>query len=448
MNRTKKYRRKLTQIQFIVLGFLVIILLGATLLSLPVSSRAHEATPFMDSLFTAVSSTCVTGLAVVDTFSHWSYFGQIVILCMIQIGGLGFITIGVLFSLVLRRKIGLKTRGLLQESVNTIKIGGIIRLARKILFGTIIIEGAGAVLLAIRFSFDFGILKGIYFGVFHSVSAFCNAGFDLMGINEEFSSFSAYATDPFVNIIIMTLIVIGGIGFVVWDDISSNGLRFRKYSFHTKIVLCSTAFLIIGGAVLFYIVEYNNTMADMNVGERILASLFSSITPRTAGFNTVDTGALREASLLLTCVLMFIGGSPGSTAGGIKTTTIFVLFGNLFANIRGEKTGIFKRRFEEDAIKKASMVFTLNLILSVVACFIIMSVTTIDFDKIVFEVFSAIGTAGMSTGITRELNMTSRVILMILMFCGRIGSLSFALSFLQKKKVPPVYYPAEKISIG
>ena len=448
MKGKAKTRRHLTQTQFIVYGFIAIILIGALLLCTPIASRTHTATPFLDSLFTAVSSTCVTGLVVVDTYVHWSLFGQIVILFLIQIGGLGFITIGVLFSLILRRKIGLKTRGLMQESVNTIKIGGIIRLAQKIIRGTLLIEGAGAILLSIRFSFDFGVPKGIYYGIFHSISAFCNAGFDLMGVNGEFNSLCDYAGDPWVNIVIMSLIVIGGIGFVVWDDISINKFKFRKYSFHTKIVLVTTLFLIVSSSTLFYIVEYDNTMEGMNVGERILASLFSAITARTAGFNTIDTGSLKGASLLLTCILMFIGGSPGSTAGGIKTTTFFVLMVNLFANMRGGKSGIFRRRFEDGAVKKASMVFILNLVLCMMALFVILAITNLAFSDIMFEVFSAMGTAGMSTGVTRDLNEGARCIIMLLMFCGRVGSLSFALSFLQKKKVPPVCYPQEKISIG
>ena len=448
MKGKAKTRRHLTQTQFIVYGFIAIILIGALLLCTPIASRTHTATPFLDSLFTAVSSTCVTGLVVVDTYVHWSLFGQIVILFLIQIGGLGFITIGVLFSLILRRKIGLKTRGLMQESVNTIKIGGIIRLARKIIRGTLFVEGAGAILLSIRFSFDFGVPKGIYYGIFHSISAFCNAGFDLMGVNGEFNSLCDYAGDPWVNIVIMSLIVIGGIGFVVWDDISINKFKFRKYSFHTKIVLVTTLFLIVSSSTLFYIVEYDNTMEGMNVGERILASMFSAITARTAGFNTIDTGSLKGASLLLTCILMFIGGSPGSTAGGIKTTTFFVLMVNLFANMRGGKSGIFRRRFEDGAVKKASMVFILNLVLCMMAMFVILAITNLAFSDIMFEVFSAMGTAGMSTGVTRDLNEGARCIIMLLMFCGRVGSLSFALSFLQKKKVPPVCYPQEKISIG
>ena len=442
-------KKRLSQTQFIILGFLIIIVVGTFFLMMPISSADGTFTSFADCAFTAVSATCVTGLVVVDTFTHWSIFGQIVILCLIQVGGLGFITIGVMFSMILRRRIGLKTRGLLQESVNTLKIGGIIKLTKKIIKGTLLIEGIGALILGIRFSFDYGPLRGAYYGVFHAVSAFCNAGFDLMGINEPYCSLTRYVGDPVVNITIMLLIIIGGIGFMVWDDITVNKFNFKKYMLHTKIVLVTTAVLVLGGGMLFFATEFNNTMAGMDPGTRILASLFSSVTARTAGFNTVDTAALTGGSKILTVMLMFIGGSPGSTAGGIKTTTIFVLLVNLFSGISTGKGGsVFKRRFEEDAVKKASFVFLLNLLLGLFACFIVLAVNNLAFEDVVFEVFSAIGTVGMSTGITRDLNIASRVIIMILMFCGRIGSLSFALSFMQNKKSAPVYYPSENISIG
>ncbi|MGN0379404.1 MAG: TrkH family potassium uptake protein [Butyrivibrio sp.] len=449
MDGKSEGKKRLSQTQFIILGFLIIIVVGTFLLMFPISSADGSFTSFADCVFTAVSATCVTGLVVVDTFTHWSVFGQIVILCLIQVGGLGFITIGVMFSMILRRRIGLKTRGLLQESVNTLKIGGIIKLTKKIIKGTLLIEGIGALILGIRFSFDYGPLRGMYYGLFHSVSAFCNAGFDLMGINEPYCSLTRYVGDPVVNITVMALIIIGGIGFIVWDDITTNKLNFKKYMLQTKVVLVTTAVLVLGGGLLFFATEFNNTMAGMNPGTRILASLFSSVTARTAGFNTVDTAALTGGSKILTVVLMFIGGSPGSTAGGIKTTTIFVLLINLFSGISTGKGGsVFKRRFEEDAVRKASFVFLLNLLLGLVACFIILAVNNLAFEDVVFEVFSAIGTVGMSTGITRDLNIVSRVIIMILMFCGRIGSLSFALSFMQNKKSAPVYYPSENISIG
>lgn len=445
-----RVKNKLSQAQFIVVGFLIIVMISTVLLMFPFASRDGGYTPFLDCLFTSVSATCVTGLVVVDTFTHWSIGGQLIILLLIQIGGLGFITIGVIFSMLLRQRIGLKFRGLMQESVNSLKISGIVKLTRKIIRGTLIIEGTGALILGIRFSVYFKNLgKGFYYGIWHSVSAFCNAGFDLMGVSEEYASLTDFTGDFIVNTVIMALIIIGGIGFVVWDDISRNKLRFRKYSLHTKIVLVTTAFLIIVPTVLFFLVEYGNTMAGMNVGERLLASAFSAVTARTAGFNTVDTGALSGASKMLTMILMFIGGSPGSTAGGIKTTTIFVLIVNLFTGIRNGMGGsVFKRRFEEDAIRKASTVFILNLVLAVTAIFAVLAVNKLPLEDVAFEVFSAIGTVGMTTGLTRSLNTVSRIIIVILMFSGRIGSLSFAMSIMKTKKRAPVYYPDEKISIG
>ncbi|MBD5156910.1 MAG: Trk family potassium uptake protein [Butyrivibrio sp.] len=445
-----RVKNKLSQAQFIVVGFLIIVMISTVLLMFPFASRDGEYTPFLDCLFTSVSATCVTGLVVVDTFTHWSIGGQLIILLLIQIGGLGFITIGVIFSMLLRQRIGLKFRGLMQESVNSLKISGIVKLTRKIIRGTFIIEGTGALILGIRFSVYFkNAGKGFYYGIWHSVSAFCNAGFDLMGVSKEYASLTDFTGDFIVNTVIMALIIIGGIGFVVWDDISRNKLRFKKYSLHTKIVLVTTAFLIIVPTVLFYLVEYGNTMAGMNVGERLLASAFSAVTARTAGFNTVDTGALSGASKMLTMILMFIGGSPGSTAGGIKTTTIFVLIVNLFTGIRNGMGGsVFKRRFEEDAIRKASTVFILNLVLAVTAIFAVLAVNKLPLEDVAFEVFSAIGTVGMTTGLTRSLNTVSRIIIVILMFSGRIGSLSFAMSIMKTKKRAPVYYPDEKISIG
>ncbi len=441
--------KRFSQTRFIVLGFIIIILIGALLLMTPLASKDNSMTSFMDCIFTAVSTTCVTGLAAVDTYSHWSFFGQVIILCLIQIGGLGFITIGVFFSVLLRRRIGLKTRGMMQESVNTLQIGGVVKLTKKIIKGTFIIEGIAALILGIRFSFDFGFVKGMWYGIFHSISAFCNAGFDLMGIYEPYTSLVPYVYDPIVNIVIMLLITIGGIGFIVWDDISVNKFKFKKYSLHTKVVLLTSAILTFGGAILFFVTEYNNTMKDMNLYQRIITSLFSSVTARTAGFNTIDTATLSDSSKILTMALMFIGGSPGSTAGGIKTTTLFVLLVSVWGNMTNNgNVSVFKRRFENEALHKSGIVAVLNMVLAVVAAFVILAITNLPISDVLFEVFSAIGTVGMTTGITRGLNIGSRVIIIILMFCGRVGSLSFALSFLKKKKKAPLYDPQEKISIG
>jgi trk system potassium uptake protein TrkH len=388
---------------------------------------------------------------VVDTASYWSLFGQCIILLMIQVGGLGFMTIGVLFAMFLNKKISLKTRGILQESMNTNQVGGVVRLVRKALIGTAVIEMAGALLLMIRFVPEFGFARGIYFGIFHAVSAFCNAGFDLMGTSKgPYSSFTAYADDALINVTIMALIVVGGIGFFVWDDICHNKLHIKKYKLHTKIVLSCTAILIAGGALFIYLFEKDGLMAGMSAREAVLTSAFSSVTARTAGFNTIDTAGLTTSSKMLTVLLMFIGGSPGSTAGGIKTTTIVVLLIYVWSNLRGARgCNIFERRLEDDAVRKASDVAVISLFMAVVASIAIPYFQPhLLMEDVVFEVFSAIGTVGMSTGITRDLSAASRIIVVLLMYCGRIGSMSFALSFMERKKVAPVKLPEEKVMIG
>lgn len=444
------WQNHLSQTQFIAYGFFCVILAGALLLTLPFASRDGQSIGFLNALFTATSATCVTGLVVADTWSQWTLFGQIVIICLIQIGGLGFITIGVCLSIILRRKIGLKERGLLQESVNTLQIGGVVRLARKIFIGTIIFEGTGAILLAIRFVPQYGFFRGVFYGFFHSISAFCNAGFDLMGFQGKYCSFVNYYDDWLVNLVIMSLIVIGGIGFVVWDDVSRNKWHVRKYMLHTKIVLLTTFVLIFGGAYLFYLLERNALMEDMTVSGKILSSLFSSVTARTAGFNTIDTGALTDGSKLLTIVLMFIGGSPGSTAGGIKTTTIIVLLFCVVSNIRRESgLNVFGRRIEDDTIKRASTIMTMNLTLTLIVALVIMGIQPdLVMSDVLFETFSAIGTVGMTTGITRDLLPVSRILIIFLMYCGRIGSLSFALAFTQQKRTSQIKLPVGKITIG
>ncbi|MGN0158719.1 MAG: TrkH family potassium uptake protein [Brotaphodocola sp.] len=447
--RLLKSRRHLTQTQFIAYGFIALILTGTLLLMLPVSSRAGEPGNFIDCLFTSASASCVTGLVVYDTWSHWSTFGQIVIILLIQTGGLGFITIGVFLSIILRRKIGLKERGLMQESANTLEIGGVVRLAKKIILGTAFFESVGAVILSIRFIPEHGIARGIYYGIFHAISAFCNAGFDLMGYQGEFVSLVNYYDDWVVNLVVMSLIVIGGLGFVVWDDLKKNKLNFRRYMLHTKIVLLSTSVLLFGGAFLFYLFEKDNTLAGMNTSGQILTSLFNAVTPRTAGFNTVDTAALTDASKLFTVILMFIGGSPGSTAGGVKTTTIVVMYLYLWSTIqRTYGVNAFGRRLEEDALKRACSIVMINLSLALTAALFIMTSQHLAMSDVLFETFSAIGTVGMTTGITRALNPVSRLVIAFLMYCGRVGSLSFALSFTQHKKIAPVQQPMERITIG
>ncbi len=447
--RKRPFRRPLTQTQFIAVGFLALILVGTVLLMLPVSSRDGVSVNFLDALFTSTSATCVTGLVVRDTWTQWTLFGQVVILCLIQIGGLGFVTVGVFFAIVLRRRIGLRQRGLMQESSSALKIGGMVKLTKRIVRGTVLFEGTGALLLAIRFVPQYGLFRGIYYGIFHSVSAFCNAGFDLMGHQAPYNSLVGYQSDWLVNLVVMALIVIGGIGFIVWDDISRNRLHFRKYLLQTKIVLVTTAVLIFGGAALFMILERDNLFANLSAGESICAALFNSVTARTAGFNTIDSAAMTDGSKLVMLVLMFIGGSPGSTAGGVKTTSIIVLFIYVRALMgRTYSVNVFGRRLEDDAVERAAAVTTINMTLALGAALLIMILQPFAMEDILFETFSAISTVGISTGITRDLLPLSRIIVIFLMYCGRLGSMSFALAFTQQKRVVPVQNPVERMNVG
>lgn len=445
----KKMIRRLTQTQMIVIGFCLVILSGTILLMLPISTREGVVTPPIDALFTTVSASCVTGLIIADTYQYWSIFGQIVIISLIQIGGLGFMTIGVFFAVVLRKKIGLWVRGTLQESVNIMQTGGIVRLAKKIIIGTAVFEGTGALILSIHFSrtMDWG--QAVYYGIFHSVSAFCNAGFDLMGKDGEYISLTGYSGDWTVNLVIMLLIIIGGIGFFIWNDLSENKLHFRRWKLHTKITILMTLALVFGGAAVLFVLEYNNTLAGRPLDEQILCSLFGSVTARTAGFNTVDTAALTDSSKLFTALLMFIGGSPGSTAGGIKTTTFVVLAASVYSGLFDKREcSMFGRRLSRDVVRKASTVLCTNLMLCVTAVLIIVTATSLDVTDVIFEVASAMGTVGMSAGITRDLDAVSKISLIFLMFCGRVGSMTFALSLKGHKVEPPVRLPEEEVMIG
>ena len=433
----------------IVIGFCLVILSGTILLMLPISTREGVVTSPIDALFTTVSASCVTGLIIADTYQYWSIFGQIVIISLIQIGGLGFMTIGVFFAVVLRKKIGLWVRGTLQESVNIMQTGGIVRLAKKIIIGTAVFEGTGALILSIHFSrtMDWG--QAVYYGIFHSVSAFCNAGFDLMGKDGEYISLTGYSGDWTVNLVIMLLIIIGGIGFFIWNDLSENKLHFRRWKLHTKITILMTLALVFGGAAVLFALEYNNTLAGRPLDEQILCSLFGSVTARTAGFNTLDTAALTDSSKLFTALLMFIGGSPGSTAGGIKTTTFVVLAASVYSGLFDKREcSMFGRRLSRDVVRKASTVLCTNLMLCVTAVLIIVTATSLDVTDVIFEVASAMGTVGMSAGITRDLDAVSKISLIFLMFCGRVGSMTFALSLKGHKVEPPVRLPEEEVMIG
>ncbi len=434
--------------RIITFSFLFVILLGAFLLTLPISTKDGIVTPFIDSLFTATSATCITGLAVYDTFSYWSFFGQAVILALIQIGGLGVMSFVAIFSFVIGRKISLKERRIMAESFSIDTNQGIIRMVRQLLRITFLCELIGACLLAIRFVPQFGWSDGIWFSVFHSVSAFCNAGFDLMGKLENGISLTAYVGDPLVNIVIMALIVIGGLGFFVWRDLLSFK-QFRKLRVHTKIVLFVTAGLILFGAIAFWILEKDNSFRDFDTGERILASFFQSITPRTAGFCTVDSALLSDPSKFVTVLLMFIGGSPGSMAGGVKTVTFALAVFAAFSVARGVNTVNFaKRKINWAAVMRAIAIILISMLFVMIALVLLSATQPFSFLDLLFEAVSAFGTVGMSTGVTAGLTAFGKSVIMILMFFGRVGVLSIAIAFTVRAKTINIEYPEEKVIVG
>ena len=446
----RRTKAKLSSVQIIALGFFIMILTGTALLTLPWATRVPGGASWSDALFTATSASCVTGLVMQDTGTYWSTFGQMVILCLIQIGGLGFMTIATLFLLLLRRRMGLRQREVVVEGISYNQLGGFAPFIRRVFWGTLLIEGLGAVLLSVRFAGEMGLGRGIYYGVWHSVSAFCNAGFDLMGpYSGPYSSFTAYAGDPLVSLTICALILVGGLGFLVWDDLVRNKLRWRRYRLQTKVVLTVTAALTLGGGALFFLLERENLGAGRPLGEQILSALFDAVTPRTAGFNSTDTAALSPGSLLLTIIFMFIGGSPGSTAGGVKTTTVFVVLLHALSGVRRERSAnAFGRSIGDGALKKATSVLYTNLLLALAGALLISAVQAMPLTDVLFETFSAIGTAGMTTGITRDLLPLSQAVIIFLMYCGRVGSISFAVALLEKRALPPVTLPQEEITIG
>ena len=444
-----KKRMKITYTKVITIGFALLILLGTFLLMLPISSRSREWTSFTNAIFTSTSATCVTGLVVYDTFSYWSIFGQLTLITLIQIGGLGFMTIITMFSFLLKRRIGLRERRLLMESAGSTELRGVLRMIRKILYGTFITEAVGALLLSVRFVPKMGLLRGIYNAVFHSVSAFCNAGFDLMGRYEPFSSLTLFYDDIYVNLIICGLIIIGGVGFIVWNDIFNFRHNVHKYSLHSKIVLVTTGVLLLVGTVLFYVFERDGVLASMPEHKRWLVSFFQSVTSRTAGFNTADLSGISHSTLVIFCILMFIGGSPGSTAGGVKTTTFAILVFSAVASARRSNyITVFKKRLEEKTARQASAVVVTYVLALAAAIMVMCAVEPFSLTSIVFEAVSAMGTVGVTMGITSELSVVSRYIVIILMYAGRIGGLTLMLTLAEKRKQVAVKRPAEQVLIG
>ena len=412
---------------------------------LPVSTQDGKGAIFTDALFTATSAVCVTGLVVQDTATYWSVFGQAVIIILIQIGGMGVVTMAVAVTIFSGRKISLKQRSTMQEAISAHKVGGIVRLTGFILKMTVFFELAGAVVMAPVFCREFGIAKGIWYGVFHSISAFCNAGFDLMGCRTPFSSLTSYSGHPVINITIMALIIIGGIGFVTWDDIKVNRHHLKKYRMQSKVVLVTTTFLILIPALYFFFLEFS----EVPMGERILNSLFQAVTPRTAGFNTVDLTLLSETGLAIIIILMLIGGSPGSTAGGMKTTTFAVLISTSIAVFsKKEHTQFFKRRITEDTVRNAATILTMYLTLYLTGAFVISRVEGLPLMACLFETASAVGTVGLTLGITTQLGLISQVILIILMYFGRVGGLTLVFAALSKRVGNTARFPQEKMTVG
>lgn len=454
------FRHGIRPIRVLPLGFSAVILVGTLLLTLPVASAAGEALPFWDALFTATSATCVTGLVVVDTGTFFSPFGQAVILCLIQLGGLGFMTLAAILFMLLGRRISLKERMTLAESLGENRLQGIVKLGRNAVLLTLFCELAGAALLTVRFVPRFGFGKGLWYAVFHAVSAFCNAGFDLLG---NYQSLTGYVGDPLINLTIMGLIVTGGLGFAVLLDIgrgaSKHGhvRRFAHLRLHTKLVLTGTALLLIGGAALILLFEWDNppTLGALPAGERVLASVFQSVTLRTAGFNSIDQLALRDASKFAGIVLMMAGGAPTGTAGGLKITTFAVMLLTVRAQARGRRdVTAFGRRFSSEMVRRALCILTIGI---AVLCVSVTAISLMElsspagafgFLNELYEATSALCTVGVSVGVTQACGFGSRICLIAMMFMGRVGLLTLALSLTGGQSEAPLRYPEEDILIG
>lgn len=445
-------RLKITPTQIIVTGFAVLIFLGAFLLNLPAASRDGQPVGFVNALFTATSAVCVTGLVVVDTGTHWTVFGQVLIALLIQIGGLGIMTVSTLLALLMGRRITLKERLLIQESLNQFDLEGLVRLTRNIIYATLAIELAGAIMFSTVFVPDYGWKKGIAFGMFHAVTGFCNAGFDLIG---EFRSFTPYVNNFIININTMLLIIIGGLGFSVWMDIyhAFRERSTKQVSLHSKVVLATTTFLILGGAVFIFAMELNNpgTLKNLPASGKVLASFFHSVTPRTAGYNTLDMAALTMPTKFMTIILMFIGGSPGSTAGGIKTATAAILGLTVLAVIRGkEDPEIFGRHLPKYLVYRALAVVIISLILVVFVTMVLSITENADFMTLFFETTSAFGTVGLTLNYSPKLSLIGKLIISLTMFAGRVGPLTLVIAFAKRasRNNGNLKYPEDRIMVG
>lgn len=450
----RKSTSKLNPSQMMVVGFAAVILIGAILLSLPIATQTGERTSFLDSLFTATSAVCVTGLVVVDTATYWNFFGQIVIIILIQIGGLGFMTITTLFSLIVKKRINLKERLLIQESLNQIDLSGLVKLTRYILLMTFVIEGIGALILSTVFIPQFGFIRGSWYSIFHAISAFCNAGFDLMGnVTGPYSSLMYYVNNTTITLAISALIILGGLGFPVILDIVKNK-KISKLNMHSKIVLISTSILIVVGMLFILIVEYKNvgTLGNLSLKGKILASLFQSVTIRTAGFATIDLTILHQATLFIMMIFMFVGASPASTGGGVKTTTIAVLILTVKSFLLGkEDIEVFGRRITSSTVRKSVGIFFVG-VLAVLTGILLIVLIEPEFDLLEasFEVVSALATVGLSIGGSPNLTSIGKLLIVIYMFMGRVGLLTIFLALVAKNTVnkQQIRYPEGRIIVG
>lgn len=447
----KRIRKKMSVAHVLSLGYILTILIGTLILMTPIASKTGMRTSFIDSLFTATSATCVTGLIPFPTFEHWTIFGQIIIIILIQIGGLGFMTIITLILMLFKKNIGLYNRTILMQSAGSYTISGVTVLIKRILIGTLLFETLGAIVLTSCFWKDMG-PKAIYYGIFHSISAFCNAGFDLFLSTN--GSLTEYYNQPIVLITIMTLITIGGLGFIVWSDIIDNRFRFQNYQLHTKIVLIWNAMLILIPAILFFIFEFtmlgqDGQYCDYTLSQKIVNSFFLSVSPRTAGFNSINLNELTSSGFFLTIVLMFIGGNSGSTAGGLKVTTFVVVVMNLLASVQGKEDCVmFKRKIPNTIIKQASSLFLAYLSLIIFATLCISSIENFTIQDILFEVISALGTVGLSIGISSNACLATKIILIFLMYAGRIGALTLFDALIKNQKDLVLKKPEGKIMVG
>jgi len=440
-----RIEKRLSSSQIIILGFAGVILLGALILMLPISSQSGTVTPFLDCLFTSTSAVCVTGLVVYDTATHWTIFGQAVIIALIQIGGMGVITVAAVIAMAAGKKISLMQRGTIQDAISAPQIGGIVRFTGFNVKGIILIELLGAIVMAPVFIRDYGFAEGIWMSVFHSISAFCNAGFDIIDDGILFNSLMGYAADPIINMTIMLLIVIGGLGFLTWRDIYTQGIHFKRYRMQSKVILVTTASLITIPAVYFFFFELN----QLPFWERFWGSWFQSVTPRTAGYNTIDLTLMSETGQTLTSLLMIIGGAPGSTAGGMKVTTIAVMVSCAVAVFHRRQNGrLFDRRIDDETIKNAATVFLMYITLFLVGGMAISKIEGIPLVICLYESASAVGTVGLTLGITPELGIVSKMILIAQMFIGRVGGLTLIFAILPATKNTLSRLPLEKITVG